>query len=154
MAVVVINLVENRRQQFSLQLNNVLRPGDEPHFQIERIVFCEVPAGGMRLCAINVTGLIDALEPSNTVFFVELRALRQISDAFKIFDLKQVRTTFRSGGYDFRSHDFRKMVAIEELPEEAKNGCLYLENAAKPLIANCQGTVIEQNFSSYRFNVT
>src|SRR5436309_9855564 len=103
----------------------------------------------MGLCAINVSGLEDSFKPGNSMFFVKLRALCQIGYPFKILDLEQICSAFRSGCHDLRCDYFCKMVAVQELPEKSENCSLYFENAAKPLVANCQWTIIKENLRSH-----
>jgi hypothetical protein len=64
-------------------------------------------AAGVRFGAIDVARFIHALEAGDAVLLVKLRTLRQVSDAVKIFQFKQIRAAFRAGGDDLRRDDFR-----------------------------------------------
>src|SRR5206468_12357622 len=57
---------------------------------IQRIVLGQVTAGSVRLGAIDVRGLIDALQAGHAVFLVKLGTLRQVRYAIKIFDFEKI----------------------------------------------------------------
>jgi hypothetical protein len=101
-------------------LNKVFRAIYEAEFEIKGIIFGQVPAGGMRLGSINVTGFKDTFEPGHSVLLVELRTLRQVCDAVKILDLKQVRSALGAGGHQLRSDDLGEMALCEELSKKSQ----------------------------------
>jgi hypothetical protein len=60
-------------QQLPLELDDIFRAVDESELEIERIVFREMSAAGVRLGAIDMTRLEDPLERGDAVLLVELR---------------------------------------------------------------------------------
>lgn len=50
--------------------------------------------GSVRLGAVDMPGLIDALEAGDSVFLIELGALREVSCPFKIPDLEEIAAAF------------------------------------------------------------
>ncbi len=56
LSVLAVESVEHVRQEFTLELNDVLRPVNEAELDIERIAFSQVAAGRMWFGPIHVTG--------------------------------------------------------------------------------------------------
>ncbi len=78
-----VQSVEDVCQQLSLELNHIFGTVDESHFEVERVVLGQMTARRVRLRAIHVAGLEDALEACDAVFFVELGALGKIRDSIE-----------------------------------------------------------------------
>src|SRR5579871_342842 len=97
----LIQIREHVRQELAFKLDDVFGPVDETHFDVQRIVLGEVAAGGVRLGAVDVAGFIHALESSDAMLLVELRALRQICDTFKIFNLEEIGPSLCSASDNF-----------------------------------------------------
>src|ERR1700738_2981658 len=102
--MVLVQLFEYPGKQLLLELNHFLRTIDEPQFQVQRIVFGQMPTACVRFGTVDVPGLEYALKCGNPMFLVELRTLRQIGDAFKVLDRKEIAASFGSGSNDLRSN--------------------------------------------------
>ena len=87
-----------------------------------------MPARRVRLRAVDVTGLEDALEARNAVLLVELRALREIGNAIEVLDLEEIRSALGAAGDDLGRDDLREAPAMsgsrgsasESLPEPGR----------------------------------
>src|SRR5262247_1010688 len=97
--ILLVEPVKDVGQELTLDLNNVLRPVNEAHLEIERVILGQVATARVRLRAVNVPCLIDSLEARDSMFLVELRALRKISHAVEIFQLEEIRSAFGPGGH-------------------------------------------------------
>src|SRR5262249_48423094 len=121
--------------------------------EIERVILGQVATARMWLRAVHVTRLIYALEPRNAVFLIELRALGEVGDAVEILQLKEIRSAFSPGRYDLRGDNLRESSAGQILSEIFQRRRLYSKHVSDHVIANRQGTVFQESFLSYRFNL-
>src|SRR5499426_2680852 len=92
MVILLVEPLKDVCQEFTLDLNDVLRPVNEAHLEIERVILGQVATARVRLRAVNVPCLIDSLEARDPMFLVELRTLRKIGDAVEIFQLEEIRS--------------------------------------------------------------
>src|SRR5262249_32506189 len=95
--ILLVEPVKDVGQELTLDLNNVLRPVDEAHLEIERVILGQVATARVRLRAVNVPCLIDSLEACDPMFLVELGTLREVSDAVEILQLEEVRSALGPG---------------------------------------------------------
>jgi hypothetical protein len=95
-SIVFIQLFKDAAQQFTFQLDDILRAIDEPHLEIQRVVLSQMPPRGMRLRAIHMSRLEHALESGDAMLFIELRALCKVRHAIKVFDLEKIRSALGS----------------------------------------------------------
>src|SRR5262249_28629458 len=110
-SILLVKLVKDVCQKFTLDLNDILRPVNEAHLEIERVILGQVTAARVRLRAINVPCLIDPLEARDSMFLVELRTLRKISDAVEIFQFEEIRSAFGPGSHYLRGDDLHEAAA-------------------------------------------
>src|SRR5579862_4057685 len=101
-AVRLIETLEHAGKQLAFELNYIFRPVDEAELNIERIILGQVAARGVRLRAIDMRGLIHTFQPGNAVFLIELRALREIGNAVKVFNFEKIAAAFSSTRDDLR----------------------------------------------------
>jgi hypothetical protein len=93
---VLLQSLEDIGQQLALELNDILGAIDKAEFDVERVVLGEMAAGCMGLGSIDVTSFKNSFKTGDAVFFVELRALRQIRDAIKVLQLEEIGATLSS----------------------------------------------------------
>src|SRR5215510_16503005 len=89
-SVLFVEPVEDVRQKFPLDLNDILRPIYETYLEIQRVILGQVATARMRLRAVNVPCLIDTLKARDSVFLVKLGTLREVGDAVEIFQLEEI----------------------------------------------------------------
>jgi hypothetical protein len=94
-----------------------------------------MPARGVRFRAIHVSGFEDAFVTGDAVLLIELRALGKVRNPVKVTNCKQICSTFRAPGDDFRCDDFREMAACQKLSEVSEHRCLYPEDVSNPVVA-------------------
>src|SRR6516225_5060761 len=94
-----VQRTEDMSEELALQLNYILWPVDKTELHIQRVVFGQMPARGVRLGSVHMAGFVDTLEPGNPVLLVKLGALRQVRHTIEILEFKQVRPAFGSRGH-------------------------------------------------------
>src|ERR1700733_14512658 len=89
-SIIAVQFLKYVCQQLFFELNYLFRTIDESKFKIERIIFREMPAACVGLCAIDMPGLKNPLEGGDAVLFIELRTLGQIGGAFEVLYRKEI----------------------------------------------------------------
>src|SRR6516162_4964769 len=102
-------------------------------------------AGGVWLSAIDVARFVDALQPSHSVFLIELRTLCEIRYAIKILDLEKIAASLCPAGDDLRRHDFCKSPAVQCIAKRRKDCRLDTEDVADSFGAKRQRSELKQN---------
>src|SRR5262245_34742123 len=95
--ILLVEPLKDVCQQLTLDLNDILRPVNETHLEIERVILGQVATARVRLRAVNVPCLIDSFETCDSMFLVELGTLRKVSDAVEILQLEEIRSAFSPG---------------------------------------------------------
>ena len=86
------------------------------------------------------------VENANHHLFVKLRALCQHRRMMKIVQTENVRSALCSAGSDLRRMDFRKVLAVQEIPERTGDGLLDPEFCPLPQVSKGNRPGIEQSF--------
>src|SRR5262249_31205632 len=107
----------------------------------------------MRLRAVNVACLIDSLESGDSIFLVELGALREISYAVEIFQLEEIRPAFGPGRHYLRSDNLHKASARQILSEIFQRSGLNPKDISDRVIANRQRAILQQCLLPDRFDL-
>src|SRR5678815_5955671 len=108
--MIFVQLFEDPGQQPPLELNDVFRAIDESHFKVEGVILRQMAARGMRLCAIDMSGLKHAFESSHSMLFIELRTLRQVCHAVEILNGEEIGTALGAAGDNLGRHDFCEAI--------------------------------------------
>src|SRR6516164_1980876 len=103
-----------------------------------------MPAGGVRLGAINVAGFVNPFEACHAVFLVELRALREVSGPLEIPDLEKIGAAFGPSAHDFGRDDLGESPAVERFAKESKNGSLNPKDIADTFRPKAQRPVFNE----------
>src|SRR5262249_29553447 len=151
--ILLVEPVKDVGQELTLDLNNVLRPVNEAHLEIERVILGQVATARMRLRAVNVPCLIDSLESGDSMFLVELGALREVGYTVEIFQLEEIRPALGPGRHYLRSDNLHEAPARQMLPEIFQRSSLNPKDISDRVIANRQRAILQQCFLPNRFNL-
>src|SRR5579871_81309 len=86
------------------------------------------------------------------MLLVELRALRQICDTFKIFNLEEIGPSLCSASDNFGSDDFGEPAAVERFAEGSQDRGLDSENISDGLSSKSKRPVLNQRLQADGFH--